>query len=103
MISEVIKEFCNQYGLKGISMEEGGKLRLSIEGIGGLQFFNQKNKLLMGLTRKIENFYLFSARKILAMCHFKEANFHPLHAQLNDDMLGIFNSRWKRKYFFSLY
>ena len=90
MISEVIKEFCNQYGLKGVSMEEGGKLRLSIEGIGELQFLHQKNKLLVGLTRKIENFYLFSAQKILAMCHYKEPHFHALHAQLNNDMLGIF-------------
>ncbi len=90
MISEVIKEFCNQYGLKGVSMEEGGKLRLSIEGIGDLQFLHQKNKLLVGLTRKIENYYLFSGRKVLAMCHYKEPHFHPLHAQLNDDMLGIF-------------
>ncbi len=76
MISEVIKEFCNQYGLKGVSMEEGGKLRLSIEGIGDLQF--------------LQNYYLFSGRKVLAMCHYKEPHFHPLHAQLNDDMLGIF-------------
>ena len=90
MISEVIKEFCNQYGLTGVSMEEGGKLRLSIEGIGDLQFLNEKDKLLIGLSRKIENFYLFSARKILEMCHYKECDFHPLHAQLKDDVLGLF-------------
>jgi hypothetical protein len=24
------------------------------------------------------------------MCYFKEPNFHPLHAQLHDEMLGIF-------------
>jgi len=71
-------------------MGEEGKLRLSIEGVGDLQFFNIKNKLLMGLTRKIENPYLFSARNILGMCHFKENNFHPLHAQVHDEMLGIF-------------
>ena len=71
-------------------MEEGGKLRLSIEGIGDLQFLHEKNKLLIGLSRKIENFYLFSARKILAMCHYKEPHLHPLHAQINDETLGLF-------------
>ncbi len=91
MISDVISEFCKQYGLQGVSMEEGGKLRLSIEGIGDLQFLHQKNKLLVGLTRKIENPYLFSAQKVLAMCHYKESHFYPLHAQLNEDVLGLFH------------
>ena len=90
MITDVIQEFCSQYGLKGISLGETGKLRLSIEGTGDLQFFNEKNKLLMGLSKKIENPYSFSARKILGMSHFKEPNFHPLHAQLKDETLGIF-------------
>lgn len=90
MLSDIIQEFCNQYGLKGISLGEAGKLRLSIEGIGDLQFLNQKSKLLVGLSRKVENFYSFSGQKILGQCHFKESNFHPLHAQLNDDMLGLF-------------
>ncbi len=90
MISDVIQEFCNQYGLQGVSMGAEGKLRLSIEGIGDLQFLHQKNKLLIGLTRKIENPYLLSGRKILEMCHYKESNLRPLHAQINDEMLGIF-------------
>lgn len=71
-------------------MDEGGKLRLSIEEIGDLQFLNVKSKLVVGLTRKIENPYLFSAQNILKMCHYKECRFHPLHAQLKDEMLGLF-------------
>lgn len=90
MISYVVQEFCNQYGLKNVSMVEGGKLRLSIEGVGDLQFFHQKDKLLVGLTSKIENPYLFSAQKILKMCHYTEPHFYPLHAQLHDEILGFF-------------
>ena len=90
MLSDIIQEFCKQYGLSGISMEEGGSLRLSIDGIGDLQLIQKNSKLVVGLIRKIENPYLLSGRKILACCHFAKSHLKPLPAQLNDDILTFF-------------
>lgn len=90
MISDTIQEFCRQYGLNGVLLNSEGKLRLTIESIGDLQFFYQNSKLLVGLTRRIENFYAFSARKVLELCHYKELPLHPLHAQLQEELLGLF-------------
>ena len=90
MISDTVKDFCEEHGLKGVSMEEGGTLRLIIDDIGDFQLVHTRSKVVTGLTRKIENSYLLSGRKILGFCHFREPHFRPLHVQLNDDILGIF-------------
>ncbi|MFI0348122.1 MAG: hypothetical protein ACH346_05060 [Chthoniobacterales bacterium] len=90
MISDIVKNFCEEYGLRGLSIEDGGVLRLTIADVGDFQLVQTSGKLLTGLTRKIENFYLLSGRKILGACHFREPHFRPLHAQLKDDTLGIF-------------
>lgn len=90
MIPEIVQEFCQQHGLQGVSMGEDGKLRLSIEGVGDLQLLYQQESLLVGLSKKIDNPYLLSGRKVLGLCHYTVPQLHPLHAQINDDMLGIF-------------
>ena len=90
MISEVVQDFCKQYGLTGVSMEEGGSLGLSIESVGDLQLLHKAPKFLMGLNRKVENLYLLDGRKILACCHYRVPHPKPLHAQLRDGTLGLY-------------
>lgn len=90
MIPDIVKDFCQEYGLAGVSMEQGGSLRLSIEDIGDFQLVHTHSKLITGLTRPIGNTYLMDGRKILSFCHFKESHLRPLHAQINDDnILGL--------------
>ena len=90
MISSIVQEFCAHCGFSGLSMEEGGSLKLSIEGIGDFQMIHNSPQFLAGLQRKIENPYLLTGKKVLSHCHFKEANLSPLHAQIKDDTLGLF-------------
>lgn len=90
MISTVVQDFCQQYGLSGATMEEGGSLNLTIDDIGNLQLVHKAPHFLIGLSRKVENLYLVNARKILAHAHFRETNIKPLHTQLHDDQLGLY-------------
>ena len=90
MIPQIIEEFCSQHGLSSLSMQEGGSLKLSIDGIGDFQMIHSGSKFLTGLNRKIENTYLLNGRNILRRCHFRTSNFKPLHAQLRNNVLGLF-------------
>ena len=89
MLSQTIAEFCRHCGLPGLSMQEGGTLKLSIEGIGNFQMIHSSPKFLTGLQRKIENPYLLTGQKILSHCHFREPHLKPLHAQIRNDVLGL--------------
>lgn len=90
MITDVVLQFCQQYGLSGVTMREGESVNLKIDTIGNLQLVHKTPYLLMGLSKKIENFYLLNARKILSHAHFRESRIKPLHAQLHDDTLGFY-------------
>ena len=90
MISDTVQQFCQQYGLAGVTMEEGGHLNLTIDAIGDLQLIHKAPQFLVGLSRKVENVYLINARKILAQAHFRESRIKPLHTQLRDDHLGLY-------------
>jgi type III secretion system chaperone SycN len=90
MIEDAVQKFCQQYGLSGVSMEEGASLNLNIDGIGTLQLVHKAPHFLIGLHKKVENLYLLKARKILAYAHFKEPRIKPLHTQLHNDMLGFY-------------
>jgi|GEM_PF-1890282 len=90
MITDVVQQFFQQYGLSGITMREGEKLSLQIDTIGNLQLVHSPPCFLIGLRKKIENIYLLNARKILARAHFREPRLKPLHTQLHDDILGCY-------------
>lgn len=90
MISDIVQDFTKLYGLSGITMTEGGSLRLTIADIGDLQLVHTRSKLITGLTRVMENSYLLNGQKILSVCHFREHHLRPLHAQLNENTIGIF-------------
>ena len=90
MITDAVQQFCQQYGLSSVSMEEGASLNLIIDSIGTLQLDHKAPHFLIGLSKKVENPYLLNARKILARAHFKEPRIKPLHAQLHDDILGFY-------------
>ncbi|MCF7728903.1 MAG: hypothetical protein K9M81_00895 [Chthoniobacterales bacterium] len=90
MITDIVQQFCQQYGLSGLTMEEGGSINLKIDTIGTLQLVHKEPHFLVGLSKKVENLYLLNARKILACAHFKESRMKPLHAQLRDDILGFY-------------
>jgi len=90
MISDIIREFCQQYGLSGLSLDERGSLSLSIEDIGDFQLVQKSPKFLTGLHRKVENLYLLDGRKILSHSHFREAHLKPLHVQLHNDTIGLY-------------
>ena len=90
MISSIVQEFCSHYGFSGLSMEDEGRLKLSIEGVGDFEMIHNSPKFLAGLQRKIENPYLLTGEKVLSHCHFKETNVSPVHAQMRNDTLGLF-------------
>ncbi len=90
MISDSVEGFCRQHGLAGLSMEEGGSLKLSIDDVGDFQLLHRSPYFLTGLTRKVENLYLLEGRHILGYCHFKKQHLRPLHAQLREDKLGFY-------------
>lgn len=89
MISDVVQQFCQQCGLSGFAMEEGGSLSFTIEDTGTLQLIHQPPFFLVGLSKKVDNLYLINARKILMHAHYRENSMKPLHTQLHEDTLGL--------------
>ncbi|MFZ4115116.1 MAG: hypothetical protein ACOYK6_00155 [Chthoniobacterales bacterium] len=90
MITDVVQQFLQNYGLSGVTMQEGGSLNLKIDTIGALQLVHKAPHFLIGLNKKVENLYLLNARKVLAFAHFREQRIKPLHAQLHEDILGFY-------------